>query len=65
MRAPNVYQASVRVRARYRGTGSVLGVEETTVEVADSQTVSLEARNGLFNNQPFTITEMGTAPISG
>ncbi|GGE77253.1 hypothetical protein [Nesterenkonia cremea] len=55
---------TIGVGARYRGTGSVLGMEETTVEVGESQTVVLEARNGLFNHQPFTITQLGSAQFS-
>ncbi|MDK7138180.1 hypothetical protein QP414_02520 [Corynebacterium simulans] len=46
----------VAVGARYRGTASVLGVAETRIEVADGQQVVLEARNGFFNHQPFTVT---------
>lgn len=51
---------SVGVGARYRGTSAVLGIEESRIKVADGQCVDLEARNGLFNHQPFTVTPTGS-----
>ncbi|SJM68918.1 hypothetical protein [Gulosibacter sp. 10] len=47
---------TVAVGARYRGTSAVLGAQETTVDADDGQRVRLEARNGFFNHQPFTVT---------
>lgn len=53
--APGAHQ--VAVGARYRGTSSVLGVQEATIEVAEGQHAVLDARNGFVNHQPFTIAE--------
>lgn len=47
----------VAVGARYRGSSSVLGAEESTVEVAEGSSAVLDARNGFANHQPFTISE--------
>jgi hypothetical protein len=46
----------VAVGARYRGTSSVLGVAESRIAVTEGQQVMVEARNGFFNHQPFTVT---------
>lgn len=56
----------VAVGARYRGTASVLGIAESRVEVAEGQQVAVEARNGFFNHQPFTVTasEPARGPIA-
>ena len=56
----------VGVGARYRGTASVLGVAESRIEVAEGQQVAVEARNGFFNHQPFTVItpESARGPIA-
>lgn len=46
---------TVAVGARYRGTRSVLGAQDTPVEVGAGARVVVEARNGFFNHQPFTV----------
>jgi len=45
----------VAVGARYRGTARVLGIAELPLEVAPGQSVVAEARNGVFNHQPFVV----------
>lgn len=52
---------TVAVGARYRGAGVVVGLEESRIDVADDQQVLLEARNGFFNHQPFTVTNRALA----
>ena len=46
----------VAVGARYHGTRALLGAAETRVDVPPDQRVTVEARNGFFNHQPFKVT---------
>ncbi|WP_344776055.1 hypothetical protein [Gryllotalpicola kribbensis] len=41
---------------RYPGFSSLMGTRDITVNVAAGQTVSLIARNGLFNSEPFYLS---------
>jgi len=45
----------VAVGARYRGTASILGMAESRIEAQEGQQLVIEARNGFFNHQPFTV----------
>ncbi|MCT2176970.1 hypothetical protein M3F63_04700 [Brachybacterium muris] len=47
---------TVAVGAHYRGTRPVLGAQDTTIEVGPGQQLTVEARNGLVNHEPFTVT---------
>lgn len=46
----------VAVGARYRGTRSVLGAEIARIEVGAGENVTVEARNGFLNHQPFVVS---------
>jgi len=41
---------------RYPGFATLLGCRDVTVHVAEGETVSLVAQNGLFNREPFYVT---------
>lgn len=45
----------VGVGVRYRGSVSVVGMAESRVKVEAGETLVVEARNGLFNHQPFAV----------
>jgi hypothetical protein len=53
---------TVAVGARYRGTRSLLGAIDTRVFAKPGKPVFVNARNGFFNHQPFTITTTTKAP---
>lgn len=53
----------VGVGARYRGTSSVLGLQEARIEVAEGRRIRAEARNGPMNHQPFEVVERGAEPL--
>lgn len=46
----------VSVGARYLGTRSVLGAEVARIEVGAGEDVTVEARNGFLNHQPFVVS---------
>lgn len=46
----------VSVGARYLSTRSVLGAEVTRIEVGAGEDVTVEARNGFLNHQPFVVS---------
>lgn len=48
---------AVAVGVRYRGAQTITGLAESSIAVASEQPIVLEARNGFFNHQPFTVTE--------
>ncbi|MEV0985282.1 hypothetical protein AB0I45_13145 [Brevibacterium sp. NPDC049920] len=45
----------VAVGACYRGTSSIVGAEESSLEVDHGQVIAVEAKNGVFNHHPFTV----------
>ena len=51
----------VAVGARYRGTRPLLGAIEARVSAKPAEHLSVNARNGFFNHQPFVVTIDGTS----
>lgn len=46
----------VAVGARYRGSSTVLGLDEVEVQVLEDEQLELVAVNGALNHQPFVVS---------